>query len=129
MHLDSGIQRTEAHRFYEREGMTMAGLHADAFFHIISKDSGFDPLIKHLKGKKIFAHRSICIADIPYFKPVSPTVPEDQIELAVADLVRRKASKPRTQKTLLSTLHALFRKNSPTNSLHSCSPRCAIAVS
>jgi len=82
----------------------------DAFFHIVSKDSGFDPLIKHLKGKKIFAHRSTCIADIPYFKPASPAVPEDQIELAVADLVRRKASKPRTQKTLLSTLHALFKK-------------------
>jgi GNAT superfamily N-acetyltransferase len=27
MHLDSGIQRTEAHRFYEREGMTMTSLH------------------------------------------------------------------------------------------------------
>ncbi len=27
MHLDSGMQRKEAHRFYEREGMAMAGLH------------------------------------------------------------------------------------------------------
>ncbi len=27
MHLDSGIQRKEAHRFYEREGMTMGSLH------------------------------------------------------------------------------------------------------
>ena len=27
MHLDSGIQRKDAHRFYEREGMTMAGFH------------------------------------------------------------------------------------------------------
>lgn len=27
MHLDSGIQRKEAHRFYEREGMTMTSLH------------------------------------------------------------------------------------------------------
>jgi len=27
LHLDSGIQRKEAHRFYEREGMAMAGLH------------------------------------------------------------------------------------------------------
>lgn len=27
LHLDSGIQRKEAHRFYEREGMTVAGLH------------------------------------------------------------------------------------------------------
>lgn len=81
-----------------------------AYFHIISKDSGFDPLIKHLKGKKVFAQRSTCIADIPYFKPSLPTAPDTQIEVVVADLIRRKASKPRTQKTLLSTLHALFKK-------------------
>ena len=81
-----------------------------AFFHIISKDSGFDPLIKHLKGKKVFAKRSACIADIPYFKPALPATRDAQIEIVVADLVRRKASKPRTQKTLFSTLHALFKK-------------------
>lgn len=27
LHLDSGIQRKEAHRFYERESMAMAGFH------------------------------------------------------------------------------------------------------
>jgi GNAT superfamily N-acetyltransferase len=27
LHLDSGIQRKDAHRFYEREGMTRAGFH------------------------------------------------------------------------------------------------------
>lgn len=81
-----------------------------AFFHVISKDSGFDPLLKYLKGKKIFALRSTCIADIPYFKPSLPATPEAQVEAVIADLVRRKASKPRTQKTLLSTLHALFKK-------------------
>lgn len=81
-----------------------------AYFHVISKDSGFDPLMKYLKGKKIFAQRSTCIAEIPYFKPALPVTPEAQIEVVVADLIRRKASKPRTQKTLLSTLHALFKK-------------------
>lgn len=81
-----------------------------AYFHIISKDSGFDPLIKHLKGKKVFAQRSNCIADIPYFKPSLPVSADAQIQIIVADLVRRKASKPRKQKTLLSTLHALFKK-------------------
>ncbi|MFC2974695.1 PIN domain-containing protein [Azotobacter bryophylli] len=82
------------------------------FFHIISKDTGFDPLIKHLKARRIFAQRSLSIAEIPYFKA---TAAEDGnknawVDAAVADLVRRKASKPRTQKTLLSTLDALFRK-------------------
>lgn len=81
-----------------------------AFFHIISGDAGFDPLIKHLKGKKIFAQRSIRIADIPYFKPALPTTEKARIDAAIADLVRKKTGKPRTQKTLLGTLHALFKK-------------------
>jgi len=87
------------------------------FFHIISKDSGFDPLIKHLKGKKIFAQRSACIAEMPYFKPSLPPAADAQIDIIVADLIRRKASKPRTQKTLLSTLHALFKKELPEHHL------------
>ena len=88
----------------------LSAVEPTAFFHIISKDSGFDPLLKYLKGKKIFAQRSTCIADIPYFKPSLPVAPEAQVEAVIADLARRKASKPRTQKTLLSTLHALFKK-------------------
>ena len=66
--------------------------------------------MKYLKGKKIFAQRSTCIADIPYFKPELPAAPEEQVKAVVANLIRRKASKPRTKKTLLSTLHALFKK-------------------
>lgn len=81
-----------------------------AYFHIISKDSGFDPLIKHLKRRKIFVQRSTCIAEMPYFKPALPVAPEAQVEVAVADLTRRKAARPRTKKSLISTLHALFKK-------------------
>lgn len=81
-----------------------------AFFHVISKDSGFDPLLKYLKGRKILAQRSTCVADIPYFKPALPVAPDAQVAAVITDLIRRKASKPRTQKTLLSTLHALFKK-------------------
>ncbi len=88
----------------------LSGEDPTAYFHIISKDSGFDPLIKHLKGRKVFAQRSTCISDIPCFKPTLPAAPNAQFEVVVADLIRRKASKPRTQKTLLSTLHALFKK-------------------
>lgn len=81
-----------------------------ASFHIISKDAGFEPLIKHLKAKKVFVERRSCIADIPFFKPALPASLDSQIDAIVADLARRKTSKPRTQKTLLSTLHALFKK-------------------
>jgi hypothetical protein len=86
-----------------------------AYFHIISKDTGFDPLLKYLKGKKISAQRSLCIADIPYFKPVPPAVPKAQLDAVIEDLIRRKASKPRTKKTLLSTIRALLKKEQLTD--------------
>ena len=96
------------------------------FFHIISKDTGFDPLVLHLKGKDIFARRSESIEDMPCFKqaavkpdaedgasaqkkgngPVGTLTVDDYIKLVVDDLRKRKAAKPRTQKTLKSTIHA-----------------------
>lgn len=81
-----------------------------ALFHIISKDSGFDPLIKHLRSKGVLAARSARIADIPFFKPELPKIGDAQVEAAIAHLVRLKAAKPRAQKTLIGTLHALFKK-------------------
>jgi len=80
-----------------------------AYFHIISKDGGFDPLIKHLKRRKVSVQRSTCIAEMPYFKSARP-VTKAQVEAVVADLIRRKAAKPRTKKSLISTIHALFKK-------------------
>ena len=35
----------------------LAAHEPEAFFHIISKDTGFDPLIQHLKDNKIFCGR------------------------------------------------------------------------
>jgi len=81
-----------------------------AFFHIISRDSGFDPLIKHLRARNLLVQRSTRIGEIPCLKPPLPTAMDVQIDAVVTDLARRKASKPRTQKTLLSTLNALFNR-------------------
>ncbi|ELK4821909.1 PIN domain-containing protein [Pseudomonas aeruginosa] len=39
-----------------------------SFFHIISGDKGFEPLLKHLKGKGIYAVRSESIEAMPCFK-------------------------------------------------------------
>jgi hypothetical protein len=80
----------------------------DAFFHVISKDTGFDPLIKHLKAKKIFCKRSPSIADIPPVKVAnSKTVPE-KVDTLICNLAKRKTGKPRTLETLRSTIKALF---------------------
>lgn len=81
-----------------------------AFFHIISKDTGFDPFLRHLKSRGVSAQRSTSIASMPCFKPALPSTDDAQVDVVVTRLASMKAAKPRTQKTLLSTLHALFRK-------------------
>jgi hypothetical protein len=83
------------------------------FFHIISKDRGFDPLVEHLKKEKISVVRSVSVEAMPCFAPKEkPTVPQakqtdqDLLRTVIDDLIRRKTSKPRTLRTLLTTIHA-----------------------
>lgn len=88
----------------------LAAADPGAYFHIISKDAGFDPLIAHLKAKKILAGRCKDIAEIPMVKAMQSKNPSDQIDLVVANLRQRGAAKPRTVKTLSGTIASLFLK-------------------
>lgn len=88
----------------------LAAQEPDAWFHIISKDTGFDPLIEHLKRKKIRANRAQNITDLPGVKTPHATAPPEQVALIITNLHQRGTSKPRTVKTLVSTINALFQK-------------------
>ena len=81
-----------------------------AFFQIISKDAGFDPLIQHLKERKIFASRSKDVSDISILKAADNKTTPEKIDVVLANLQQRGASKPRTLKTLTSTINSLFQK-------------------
>lgn len=83
----------------------------DAFFHIISRDTGFDPLVAHLKTKKIFAARSKDVSEIPMVKTSNAKTPTDRLAAVLTNLRQRGASKPRTVKTLSSTINALFQRS------------------
>jgi hypothetical protein len=84
-----------------------------AYFHIVSKDTGFDPLIQHLKSKKISSGRCKSISDIPLLKIESASTPSERVAAVVANLRQRGTSKPRTVRTLNSTINALFHKSLP----------------
>jgi len=88
----------------------LAAADTSAYFHIISKDTGFDPLIQHLKSRNIFACRVKTVADIPLVKTANSKSPEDRLTAVVQRLRQMKASKPRTLKTLRSTIASLFQK-------------------
>ena len=81
-----------------------------AFFHVISKDTGFDPLIQHLKERKVSASRSKDVADIPLLKASNLKSAPERMDVVVANLQQRGASRPRTVKTLTSTISSLFQK-------------------
>lgn len=81
-----------------------------AFFHIISKDTGFDPLIQHLKDKSIFGGRWESIDDIPALKSAQGKSPEERAILFLSRLLQPKATKPRTEKTLRSAISAHFQR-------------------
>ena len=95
----------------------LAAAQPDAFFHIISKDTGFDPLIAHLKARKIFACRSKDISDMPIVKAANSKTSDEKLTIVIANLKQRGASKPRTAKTLSSTINSLFQKALPEDEL------------
>jgi hypothetical protein len=82
----------------------------EAYFYIVSKDTGFDPLIGHLKTRKIRTLRVKTIGDIPLIKTGNAKSMPDRIAVIIDDLRKRGAGKPRTVTTLTGTISALFLK-------------------
>ena len=80
----------------------------DAYFHIISKDTGFDPLIQHLRKSGLKIHRERDIGEIPVLKVSSSKTDTEKLEAIIKNLSGRGSSKPRKLKTLANTINSLF---------------------
>jgi hypothetical protein len=96
---------------------------SNGFFHIISGDKGFDPLIAHLRSKHVFAARSESIEGMPCLQPPKKANvsrnEKELLDLVIADLRKRKASKPGKLKTLLGTIRAVCGKELPDSKIDS----------
>ena len=82
----------------------------NAFFHIISKDTGFDPLIAHLKEQGIFAKRSATVEDIPLLKSLTDAPKDDQANAVIERLRGTPKSRPQKDKTLRASIASWFGK-------------------
>lgn len=80
----------------------------EASFHIISRDTGFDPLVKHLRAKKRKIYRESDLAEIPALRLSPKTSTEEKIDAIVKNLTGRGQSRPRKVKTLSNTIQTLF---------------------
>lgn len=108
--------------------------HPNRFFHIISKDTGFDPLVQHLKTRKVFSARSASIDEMPCFCAGSSTLPpsapaanssssvpdgslDELCAKAIGHLRDMKAAKPARTNTLSSTIQAKLGKDVPASTV------------
>lgn len=80
----------------------------DGYFHIISKDTGFDRLIEHLRDRKIFVQRSKDISDIPMLKISNATTKQEKLSEVIKKLELRGNHRPRKEQTLINTIKAMF---------------------
>ena len=75
----------------------LAAENPGAAFSIISKDTGFDPLVKHLKLKHVECRRSASIAEIPQIKSAAPAKASSQA-LSKQASSKQASSKPAPSK-------------------------------
>jgi hypothetical protein len=81
-----------------------------AYFHVISKDTGFDPLIQHLKTQKVLAARVPDIESISMLKQVDTKSPSERAQVYITKLRDPKVTRPRAVKTLTSSIGSFFQK-------------------
>lgn len=114
---------------------------SNGFFHIISRDKGFDPLILHLKNNDISAERHESFAKVPVLasemsvrprerpktattrpaagKPGNKTASSaaDRVKLMTDRFATNKTNRPKRKKTLRSHIFTHFGKRLSTSDL------------
>lgn len=84
----------------------LAATTPDAQFYVISKDTGFDPLLKHLKEQKLSCLRLTSLAFASAKRNRASHA--DRVSALVENFAKRKSGKPRTAKALRTTIQAFF---------------------
>lgn len=88
-----------------------------SYFHIVSKDTGFDPLIKHLRKNKILARRVSVVSDIQILNGSTNGSPAERLNSIAQSLQLRGNSRPRKRQTLRNTISAMFMKTLKENEI------------
>lgn len=102
-----------------------AGLHPGSYIHIVSKDTGFDPLIEHLRSRHIRAHRHDSFATLSFSgtskttatlsvaapAPAQPAPVKESMLRALEHLRKNVTNRPKKKKTLLSHLKSMIGKD------------------
>jgi hypothetical protein len=83
----------------------------DAAYYIVSRDAGFDPLIRTLSARGLHVTRVKELADIPLLRMTNGTSLAEKVEAVVQNLRTLGASRPRKVRTLRNAINSLFLKS------------------
>lgn len=80
----------------------------DAEFHVVTRDTGFDPLIKHLNALGIRCHRSKTMGEIVGGGKAPLEGVDASISAVMQALAKPKTPRPRTRKRMQGWLKSFF---------------------
>lgn len=83
------------------------------YFHIVSKDKGFDPLVAHLKQQKIFAARHDAFTQIPLFVDQKEISVSDKIRFLTERFTKHANNRPAKRASLIAYINSAFAKQLP----------------
>jgi hypothetical protein len=82
-----------------------------AKFIILSRDKGFEPLVRHLTGRKCDCHQISALSELDGH---GPTAHDDKVKRVIEWLsAMEKNSRPRKRKTLAAHIGSYFQKKLP----------------
>ncbi len=87
--------------------------HPDACFHIISKDRGFDPLIKHLRAEDHLLQIFINLGDSLVKDCQKSVSPNQRAAIFYEKRIASNKARPATVTALQSAILSHFRKHAP----------------
>ena len=80
-------------------------------FHVVSKDTGFDPLIRHLQENSIQVERRKGLFEIPWLRADESGSIDEQLQKVVRNFDMQGKSRPRKVRTVRTTINNLFGKS------------------
>ena len=84
----------------------MIAANPEGYFHIVSKDTDFESVVRHLRAGKTIIARHSCLADIPALR-----TPDERLALIKAELADATKPRPSTRKTLENKIKSAFENN------------------
>lgn len=83
----------------------------EGYYHIISKDKGFDPLVRHLRNEKVHIQRAVSLDHVPLLNVSQKASRKEKVNAIVEKLKGMGTGRPRKVKTLTNTINDLFQRS------------------